>query len=74
LLRICGVCWNNIEPDGTCLTCRLAKRVEELEATIIELLFKIQELESVLCEYKKILVERVEELEANIKGFGVSEV
>jgi len=67
LLRICEVCWNNIEPDGTCLTCRLAKRVEELEATI-------QELEFVLCEYKKILVERVEELEANIKGFGVSEV
>lgn len=67
MLRICEVCWNNIEPDGTCLTCRLAKRVEELEATI-------QELEFVLCEYKKILVERVEELEANIKGFGVSEV
>ena len=74
MLRICEVCWNNIEPDGTCLTCRLAKRVEELEATIIELLFKIQELESVLCEYKKILVERVEELEANIKGFGVPQV
>jgi len=67
LLRICEVCWNNIEPDGTCLTCRLAKRVEELEATI-------QELEFVLCEYKKILVERVEELEANIKGFGVPQV
>jgi hypothetical protein len=93
---ICGVCWNNLEPDGTCLTCRLAKRVEglqelleisreahaetmnsqakrilELELNIVELLFKIKELESNIndpewcCyEHKKMLLARIEELES----------
>ena len=93
---ICGICWNNLEPDGTCLTCRLAKRVEglqelldisreahaetmnrqgkrilELEDNIVELLFRIKELETNLVdpewcchEHKKILVERIGELEA----------
>jgi len=93
---ICEVCQNNLEPDGTCLTCRLAKRVIELEANIVELLFQIKELEELLnisrvellfkteeledrlidserhsFEHKQMLVERVEELEANVKGFGV---
>lgn len=51
-----------------------AKRILELESNTVELLFQIQELESALCEHKRILVERVEELEANVKGFGVPEV
>jgi len=32
--QICPACWNNLEQDGSCLTCRLEKRVRELEAEL----------------------------------------
>jgi hypothetical protein len=34
--KFCEVCWNNLEEDGSCITCRLEKRVRELDEGIKE--------------------------------------
>jgi len=36
-LSLCEICWQILEPDGSCLTCRLEKHIKELEAKIKEL-------------------------------------
>ena len=36
-MNICEVCYNLLEPDGSCLTCRLAEEVKRLKERVIDL-------------------------------------
>ncbi len=33
-MGMCPVCWNHVESDGSCLTCRLEKKCRELEEEV----------------------------------------
>ena len=43
-LSLCEVCWQILETDGSCLTCRLEKRVKQLEKEIEGLTAKLKVL------------------------------
>ena len=64
---ICHTCWNNLEPDGSCLTCRLEKKVKELEAENKDLKFKLScHASTCIADYEQ-LEKKVKELEEGIK-------